>query len=213
MRSNADRMASGCFLCDPDSELIYLRDDQGFALVGLGPLVPGYTVVATHEHIHSVADSLNDAPSFLSLVERTRALLARRFNRCLLTEHGRMPVCADTMPSERHCYHAHCLLYPGVGSVIAHANNLFHVKRRFDDLRDALGYAVNLEEYYLLSPNSRTAYVLSEKRVPEIPRQLTRRLVAAELNEIEKADWKSRPQRETAERYAQDMRSWLDGEL
>ena len=47
-----------CFLCSPDPALVYASDGSGVALCGLGPLVAGYSLVATRKHVRSAADAM-----------------------------------------------------------------------------------------------------------------------------------------------------------
>jgi len=52
-----------CFLCAPSSELMYLGSDGCFAMLGLGAIVEGYSLVATRAHERSFFD----LPAKLSL--------------------------------------------------------------------------------------------------------------------------------------------------
>lgn len=44
---------TGCFLCEVPQDLMYAESETAIALCGLGPLVPGYTVVGTKAHVAS----------------------------------------------------------------------------------------------------------------------------------------------------------------
>src|SRR5260370_35277829 len=87
---------NGCFLCDPDPALVYRAAREGVALCGLGPLVRGYSLVATRDHIRSAADAApGSAPEFLSFASEIRVKLGALFGPCVMTEHGLVPACAS----------------------------------------------------------------------------------------------------------------------
>src|SRR5689334_15782005 len=107
-----------CFLCAPAADLMYASNGRAFALCGLGPIVPGYSLVATKQHTASAADAVADSTELPKFAEQIRGLLASRYGNCLITEHGRVPVCFDPSgTSDPHCYHAHFLLFPGVPEI------------------------------------------------------------------------------------------------
>ena len=47
---------SACFLCAPESTLVYHRDSPIFAMAGIGPVVDGFSVIAHERHVLSMAD-------------------------------------------------------------------------------------------------------------------------------------------------------------
>ena len=94
-----------CFLCRPDPTLIYCSDSVALGLCGLGPIVDGYSVLATKQHIDSAADIVQgDLQKFVEFAICVRRKLIRLFGNCLITEHGRLPVCEDVGGSS----HPHC---------------------------------------------------------------------------------------------------------
>src|SRR5438270_12911388 len=104
---------AGCFLCEPDPDLIFAESGSARALCGLGPISDGYSLVATRGHISSAADALPAlGKGFLDFTASVRNALVDRFGSCLLSEHGRVPLCAQDVAADRHCYHAHFLLFP-----------------------------------------------------------------------------------------------------
>lgn len=201
-----------CFLCDPDPTLVYAEGEHAFALCGLGPIVRGYSVVASRKHVRSAADILNiDGQGFLSFAGHVRSQLIDRYGSCLLTEHGRMPVCA-TGPSnsELHCYHAHFLMFPRVPAIVDVARGHFHRVSEASSTADALATAVaRKEEYFLISDGPDRACLMTGPRANV--RQFARYLVAESLGMPELADWRNSPNRETAAEYARELRSTLGG--
>jgi hypothetical protein len=196
-----------CFLCDPDPELIYSSEAaSGLALCGLGPLLEGYSVVATRKHARSSSDAaVKDEPQFLDFAKTVRSRLSDRFGSCLLTEHGRVPLCIDyTGASEPHCYHAHFLLFPAARDVEAHARSFFAKTEIFTSLEAALGHARESGEYYLFSSEPTRFLIMT--RPGRIIRQFSRYLVAESLGRSELANWRRYPARSDAISTACNLR-------
>jgi diadenosine tetraphosphate (Ap4A) HIT family hydrolase len=185
---------SECFLCQPDPTLVYGASDNFFAMLGLGPIVPGYSLVATREHIPSMFD-LDDAQA-TELVE-FNSLIADRletsFGRHVLsTEHGRVGMCVDERGAhEPHCYHAHRLVFPA-GVDIAHCLVDSEIEALpFESFAAARLGASHLTSYLYLEQS--TGEVLVGTYSERAPRQFFRRAVATELGVPELADWRERP--------------------
>jgi len=71
-----------------------------------------------------------------------RGLLSDRFGGCLLTEHGRMPVCHGAAgAADRHCFHAHFLMFPAAPSILGLAVPYFVNVTQHADLRSTPDWA------------------------------------------------------------------------
>ncbi len=209
---DAGRDASGdCFLCAPDSALVYLSGPNGVALCGLGPLTAGYTVVGAKSHVRSSADALVAGSNFVDFAMHVRAFLIERFGGCLMTEHGRMPVCHGAAgAAERHCFHAHFLLFPAAPSILGLAVPYFAAVTQHTDLRSVLRETARTnQEYFLVSPTPHQVFVM--QRPNRMMRQFSRCLVAAALGRPGDADWQAKPDVELAREYARDLRLALQG--
>jgi diadenosine tetraphosphate (Ap4A) HIT family hydrolase len=199
-----------CFLCEPSTELVFLESQNFYALAGLGPVVDGYSVIAAKAHSMSMADippALSaDRDAFLADV-RTR--LVGQYGSCLITEHGRMAVCAAG-EHDHHCFHAHFLAFPGTEDVSDLASSYFANSAEFSTLEAAFAEAVLHPEYLLISPNPNRFYILSTPL--NAPRQLARHLVSWKSGNPHLADWKTWPQRERAILIAQTLRATVVSE-
>ena len=194
----------GCFLCDPPKDLLYKSTATSFALCGLGPLTPSYSLVATRSHIPSCADAVLLEHDFAPFLGRVRSMLEEVHGSCLLTEHGRLPVCVDTMTSDRHCYHAHFLLFPGAPTIIDKAARYFNSVVTTHSLNTALQIARTRKEYFLLSPTPQQFLIMSHHTT--IPRQFARLLVATATGHPGSADWRRHPDRSRAATMARELR-------
>ena len=54
--TDSSEHSAPCFLCDVRADLTYWSSDHFVALVGLGPLVPDYSLIASKYHTKSMAD-------------------------------------------------------------------------------------------------------------------------------------------------------------
>lgn len=138
-------LPSDCFLCAPNARLVFWTGASFLAMAGLGPVTDGYSLIGTRDHVKSMAD-VDDRDSegrddALAMVRRN---LSRLFGEpCLITEHGRVPVCKDNdhHRHDAHCFHAHFLAFPQAPDVSKHARSYFRTHRAFDQPRAALAYA------------------------------------------------------------------------
>src|SRR5205809_1699813 len=187
-----------CFLCSPDRDLVYTSDLTSLALCGLGPIVKGYSVVATQRHIRSAADAAaGEAPDFLPFVSEVRDRLESSYGSCLVTEHGRLPVCVDVSgTTDPHCYHAHFLIFPGAPDIEGVARSYFAHVEEASSLEAALGLARSHDEYFLISPDDSHFAVMT--RPGKIIRQFARLLVADSLGFSELANWRLHSLRDEA---------------
>lgn len=104
-----------CFLCNPNQNWIYARDERFFAMLGLGPIVEGYSLLATIGHTPSMLDlPLHDVEHLSEFTGRIRRLLESHYGEAIITEHGRVAPCVDRDRDgdESHCFHAHRLVFP-----------------------------------------------------------------------------------------------------
>ncbi len=199
-------VVKGCFLCSPDPDLVYWSDATSFALCGLGPIVKGYSVVATRTHLPSAADAAaGEALEFLTFVSDVRSKLARQYGTCLLTEHGGLPACIDVSgTTDPHCFHAHFLLFPAAPAVETRALVYFANNESASSLAAALEIARSHREYFLLSPELDRFLVMT--RPGRMIRQFARLLVADSIGRPELANWRHHPLRDEAASIAAELR-------
>jgi len=197
---------SDCFLCKPDDNLIYHSHVAGFALCGLGPIVEGYSVIATNKHVRSTGElTIAEEEQFQDFALGVRSQLMSKFGSCLMTEHGRLPLCVDySGTSEPHCYHAHFLLFPGAIDIEQRARSFFRRTDDFVSLRSATEWTKSLQEYYLLSPTPTRFLIMT--RPGRIMRQFSRYLVAESFGQPQLADWRRHTMRGEAISMAQNLR-------
>src|SRR5712691_9156922 len=103
---------SHCFLCKPNDKLVYESDATFICLLGYGPIVEGFSVIATRSHIPSMLDLGRESVEGLcDFTSKVRDRLFPHYGNVIITEHGRIGVCIQGS-HEPHCYHAHRLVIP-----------------------------------------------------------------------------------------------------
>jgi hypothetical protein len=186
-----------CFLCDPEPEWTWCTSERFFAVLGLGPIRSGYTVVATREHFPSMLDLDHDGAveleEFTALV---RSRLGEIWGSATVAEHGRVAPCLApaTRRHEAHCLHAHRLVFAGhTGLDLRRAAPSMSVRNHPGYLAAHRSFTWPGQYVYVEDPAGHCQ--IGEVRGP-LPRQFLRAIVAAECGRSEMADWRSHPQRE-----------------
>lgn len=197
-----------CFLCNPDGDLIVAEDQAVLAMVGLGPVSPTYAMLTTRSHERSLADLLVSDPAAVDRLGRMRSRIEAARGPLIMTEHGRVPICRNGNEHERHCFHAHALLFQVPPEAMAPAMSFYGGRANFGNLHDALRYASQYEAYLLTSPDAGSYEILSAPL--NAPRQLTRTLAAIAIGRGNEADWRVLPRRDEAEAMTSSLRRSME---
>lgn len=210
MNGIAEAQREDCFLCTPNERLVFHRGDSGYALTGLGPQVPGYTVVGTIDHLDSLTDMTStDLRSHLDYIEHIRGRLIEHYGApCLLTEHGKTPLCSAEFLRTKHCFHPHALLFPGMPALDADPRGRYHEPQEFPNFADCIEATRNLDQYFLLSPRAELYWLWPTPG--DMPAQYARYLVATHLSRPKQVSWREYPEFDVATAYADELRTKLD---
>lgn len=200
MRKN--QQADECFLCEPDTSLVYLKEGPFFAMLGLGPIGTGYSVIATAAHVASMFDlDAEEGRLLTQFTARVRNLLSPHFGPCSLAEHGRIALCVSiaTKAHEPHCLHAHRLVFPSLPNLplrLAVPDLPVETFESFDDARMRQAFP---ERQYLYTEDADGSCEVCFPSRP-IARQLLRQLAVALRKEArDVADWRTFPNHATIE--------------
>lgn len=184
----------GCFLCSPEPEWTWLESEHFRAVLGLGPIGLGYTLIATREHVPSMLD-LDDtvADELGHFTKRVRKRLEPLFGPTSLGEHGRVAACVGPALKryQPHCLHAHRLVFPNLPKLSLKGVMQRTPPREFPSFVSAREATASTAQYlYVEDPSGRCEVV--EVSGP-LPRQLLRFVAARSKGRPELADWRSRP--------------------
>jgi diadenosine tetraphosphate (Ap4A) HIT family hydrolase len=183
-----------CFFCNPDKSRIIDWSENFFAILGLGPIVEGYTIIASKQHYRSSFDIPQTlAEEHLSFKRHIRAMLAKEYGPSIMVEHGRIKACTqlEEDPHEDHCFHAHQLVFPVDINLIASLQIHGYFPKRFNSVEDATTHADPKKEYLYYENSSEQVFV-ADAPIP-CRRQFLRYIVALLLGKGELADWRNYP--------------------
>lgn len=186
----------GCFLCRPEREWTWHESANFRAILGLGPIGAGYTLIASRDHLPSMLDLDSGLAQQLDVfTSEVRRELEKRWGPSVIAEHGRVAACvADAVRGhEPHCLHAHRLVFPGHSEL-----DLRSVAPRMK-VRDFSTMLVARREFrwtgqylYVETPDRRCQ--LGQIEGP-LPRQFLRAVVAMQQGRPDLADWRRAPRR------------------
>ena len=192
--------ASRCFLCDPEPELTWLSSRNFRAVLGLGPIGEGFSLIATREHLPSMLDLEQAvAQELAEFTAMVRERLKPLYGPAVVTEHGRIAPCVAPLARrhEPHCLHAHRLVFPGHGSLDLGAVAPRMPRRDFSSYLDAR-HAFDWPGQYVYAEQPDGSCQVGAVAGP-LPRQFLRAVVANAQGRPEIADWRQHPGHETVE--------------
>lgn len=192
-----------CFLCRPAGKLLVDVGLEYFTMAGLGPLSDGYAIVATMTHPDEEDNPPDPSPELAEYAASVHEALVGHFGSCVMTEHGRMPMC-QTIGS--HCFHQHFLFFPGVPDPLKSFRKYFEFEGiSFDTLSDALTFASTLSSNYLLvSANCNQYWIFPA--ADGLPRQFSRVIIAEHVGSPDLASWQTYPNAEWSIKNAEVLR-------
>jgi hypothetical protein len=182
-----------CFLCRPNSRLLIDVSPWGYSLAGLGPMVVGYSVIATHQHVIGLKElSRTDLENYCSYAISVADILSKKHGRCLILEHGNMAVCGIDSADRAHCFHPHFLLVPNDKCNTGPFDEYFKENKKwFKTLFEAVEYGAQQGQYVLAGTVSAGFNIYLPDG--EVPRQFARGVVSEQLGLADKASWKDAP--------------------
>ena len=108
-------------------------------MLGLGPVVEGYSLLATTSHTKSMLDlSEADVEELINFTQLTRNLLSTHYGDSIITEHGRVAPCVDSNRDgqQPHCFHSHRLIFPTSADLTEAMNHYCLEVHEYSNFRD-----------------------------------------------------------------------------
>lgn len=184
-----------CFLCEPNEQWVWAETDGFFAMVALGPIVEGMSIVASRAHAKSMFDLPDELSDGLTAFTRsTQAHLEETFDSPVhVTEHGRVGLCEfSSGRHDQHCFHAHRLLFPTSASLSSALQDSVIQPLRATSFAEARQMGGHLVEYlYYEAPDGS---ILVGSNAESTPRQFFRGVVAGAVGRPELRSWRANPQ-------------------
>jgi hypothetical protein len=197
METLAATAGNACFLCDANHPWVYDQSEHFVALLGLGPIAEGYSIIAARDHVPSMFDLEPEvAEELAAFTSCVRDRLRPHYGDAVITEHGRIAPClaAYARAYEPHCLHAHRLVFPGQPRIELTGFFPRAEIQRWDSFLEAFR-AFEWEGQYLYAEHADgMCEVVPVGR--RMPRQFFRRLAALRMGHPELADWSAHPRLE-----------------
>jgi len=188
-------MITDCFLCNQNVKLTYYDDINFYAMLGIGPIIEGYSLIVTKKHIPSMLDLSDDLGKELTKVtSNIKKILLDKFGKCIITEHGRVPPCEieELDKHEAHCYHAHRLVFP-INIDLTDSFTRHNLKvYNFNSFSEALEKFRYKDEYLYFEKFDGTCIIAPTRN--KIARQFFRYEIAEKIGKPELANWKRYPE-------------------
>lgn len=173
----------------------WAEDELYFALVSVGALVPGWSLVFPKNHSHNLSRSYSDE-SLWSFVDRAHAAVERRYGQSVVFEHG-----SQYEGSQTGCgtSHAHLHIVPlGAGLMEAARNYDPSLQWQPCSAKD-IHQKVAGREYLFVADRYRSAATFGNLALLEEGRsQFFRRVIASMLGRPTEFDYRQHPQAELA---------------
>lgn len=180
------QMEEICRFCrPPEKERILFQTENFYVMVSLGPIVEGYLLIVSKEHIGAclhLPEKYFD--EFIQLKEYVRSILTRVYGECLFYEHGKTGSCLISGKDHIHCYHAHMHCIPTTIDLNAIISKELK-PQQFVSYRDCLNRMQCTDKYLYVEDDSLCTYQ------PEVPlrKQYLRFKLSEALGVTERWDW------------------------
>lgn len=107
------QIEEGCRFCfPPERERILYETENFYVMVSLGPIVEGYLLIVSKEHIGACLHlPSSHIPEFITLKDFVKGKLCEEYGSCLFYEHGKVGT-SLIGKDHHHCFHAHMHCIP-----------------------------------------------------------------------------------------------------
>jgi len=162
-------------------------------MLGLGPIVEGYSLIATNEHTPSMLDIKIDLLEELNyFTQSVKNIIKDKFGECIITEHGRVPPCVfDVTKQEVHCFHAHRLVFPISLDLLFSFTRYNLQYYNYNSFSEAKNNFKHSGEYLYFERFDGSCVIAPTNN--KIARQFFRFEVAEKIGKPELANWKKYP--------------------
>lgn len=108
------QIEEGCRFCNPpEKQRILYKTEHFYVMVSLGPIVEGYLLIVSKEHIGACLHlPLSYWKEFLELKSKVKSILESVYGCCLFYEHGKIGNSLTIGKDHHHCFHSHLHCVP-----------------------------------------------------------------------------------------------------
>lgn len=177
-----------CRFCNPpERERILFESENFYVMVSLGPIVEGYLLIVSKEHIgacfHLPKEYFDE---FIRVKAKVQDILTKVYGGCIFYEHGKVGTSLTMGEDHRHCFHSHLHCIP----VKLNLNNIIQQELEiieFSCLKDTYDfvYKNDVRRYLLVEDETIGLYLPSES----LQSQYLRYKLANQLGRQNDWDW------------------------
>lgn len=176
----------GCRFCfPPERERILYETEHFYVMVSLGPIVEGYLLIVSKEHIGACLHLPEQyIEEFIGLKYLVKDKLCSIYGSCIFYEHGKIGT-SLVGKDHHHCFHAHLHCIP----VSIQLNTIIETDilqgTEIDSFEDAIDFAAKIERYLYVEDDQCKIYTPSCK----IRSQYLRYKLAEAIGAEDRWDW------------------------
>lgn len=196
-----------CRFCNPpERERILYETEHFYVMVSLGPIVEGYLLIVTKNHIGACLNiPITYLTEFLELKEKVRSILLQAYGCCLFYEHGKLGTSLKMTDGHKHCYHAHLHCIPTKIKLTNLIDKEFEGER-FEDFRSFHDLLNGVQKYLYIEDDKLIIYQPKIK----IRKQYLRYMLANSLGTTERWDWVNNQNWELINRTTEKLKKYFN---
>lgn len=181
----SEQILHKCRFCNPpERERILWETEHFYVMVSLGPIVEGYLLIVTKNHIGACMNIPKGLlPEFLLVKEKVKSILTYVYGGCVFYEHGKVGS-SLLIDGHIHCFHAHLHCFPLHDNLHSDVS-MDYAPQIYESFEDAYMKNKGLDKYLLVEDDHLYVYQPSVK-----PRsQYLRYKLACHVGYPERWDW------------------------
>lgn len=181
----SEQILQKCRFCNPpERERILWETENFYVMVSLGPIVEGYLLIVTKDHIGACLNIPNHLlQEFFMVKEKVKDVLTSVYGGCIFYEHGKAGS-SLLVDGHIHCYHAHLHCLP-LNDNLHSDISIDYTPHIFESFEDAHINNKGIDKYLLVEDDNIYVYQPSDK-----PRsQYLRYKLACHIGCQERWDW------------------------
>lgn len=177
-----------CRFCNPkEPDRILYQSKNFYVMLSLGPIVEGYTLLVSKNHIGCCGELKEDIfDEFIFLYNKTKEILNKEYGGCIAYEHGKAGSCLIPVEGSKHCFHSHMHFIPIDLQINSLINDDFNKSISFNSLNEFRSYLEKNKTPYLYADDST---IKIYPNIYEVRSQYLRHKTATAIGKDDLWDW------------------------
>ena len=188
----------GCFLCEPEPWRVIFRGEHVRVIVGLGPICPGYILLAPKGHYHTTVELNNETfYEFCAVSNIIKNVLSTHYGPGYTAyEHGKIGACLSREQASdfsTFCHHCHRVFIPHASDCLSLLRPRFTNVTSLESAEDIRNCEKDEYIYYETSKGREADIRTILTGVSALPSQFMRRLLIKHLGMERDYSWATAP--------------------